>query len=344
MVEADQSSVSPLAPEPAAKEGCRQQQEEAEAQHVADKSSVSSLTPAEPAAREVRAFAFGKTQEARFFKVFLCVATAVFVLFLFSLPLLSWLFNDVFGLSANLCKTPADQIQCGNHESYVQIAEKLGRRNASGELIGCGCEEGIFRDWSCAVGTTSFSVSYFISTAPGTGAMAALSAWPMLGSWSYGAGTLRKMSQTDEGVKVQMDTLGVTLIAYQFFFGLFLINTTCIAPMFHMVVVVLFNGAAVVHYLTVAYYIGRTTKAGLYIQVSVTCAIVAMFIGIVWPIDDSWFGQHAFWLGECIGLSCGMSIAPILMYWGDTPRKKKEPSALEGAEAQAEAPVGVEAA
>jgi len=324
MAGADQSSVSLLTSKPAAKEGCRQQDGEAEAHHVA----------------------LGATPQAHLLKGLLCFSTALFVLFLFSQPMLSWLFNDVLGYAADLCETPADEIQCGNQANYVEIAEKLGRRNAAGELIGCSCEDGILRDWSCAAGATSFSISYFISTAPGTGMMAALSAWPMIGAWFYGAGTLRKMSHADGGVTAEMDILGATLIAFQLFYGLFLVNTTCVAPKFHVVSVVLFNSAAVVHYVTVAYYIGRSTQAGKYINVSVAVAIVAIFLGTVWPESPSWLGQHAFWLGECIGLSSGMSIAPILIYWGNgaTQPQEKGPSQLGGAETQAEALVGPAAA
>mmetsp|Transcript_93839 Transcript_93839/g.236449 ORF Transcript_93839/g.236449 Transcript_93839/m.236449 type:complete len:311 (+) Transcript_93839:85-1017(+) len=248
--------------------------------------------------------------------------TALFVLFLFSLPFLSWLFNDVFGFAKNLCETPAEEIQCGSGVSYVEIAEKLGRWSADGELVGCGCEDGIFRDWSCAVGTTSFSISYFISTAPGTGAMAALSAWPCIGAWFYGAGALRRLSRTEGTNAFTLDFVGGTLVAFQFFYGLFLINTTCIARTLHTISVALFNVAAVVHYLAVAYTVDRSTRAGLYITISVAVGVVAIALGAVWPESPSWLGQHAFWLGECIGLSSGMSIAPILMFFGSSDLDK----------------------
>mmetsp|Transcript_140226 Transcript_140226/g.364466 ORF Transcript_140226/g.364466 Transcript_140226/m.364466 type:complete len:316 (+) Transcript_140226:48-995(+) len=249
-------------------------------------------------------------------KGLLAFTTALFVLFLFSLPFLSWLFNDVFGFAKNLCETPAEEIQCGGGVSYVEIAEKLGRRNAAGMLVGCGCEDGILRDWSCAVGTTSFSISYFISTAPGTGAMAALSAWPCIGMWFYGAGMLRKLSNTEGTHAATLDFVGGTLVAFQFFYGLFLMNTTCLAPTFHAISVTLFNVAAVVHYLAVAYTVDRSTRAGMYITISVAVGVAAIGLGAVWPESPSWLGQHAFWLGECIGLSSGMSIAPILLFFG----------------------------
>jgi len=197
----------------------------------------------------------------------------------------------------------------------VEIAEKLGRWSTHGVLVGCGCGDGIFRDWSCAAGTTSFSISYFISTAPGTGAMAALSAWPCIGAWFYGAGALRKLSHTEGTKTVTLDFVGGSLVAFQFFFGLFLINTTCIAPNFHLISVAVFNVAAVVHYLAVAYTVDRSTRAGLYITISVAVGVAGIALGAVWPESPSWLGQHSFWLGECIGLSSGMSMAPILMFF-----------------------------
>lgn len=248
-------------------------------------------------------------------KGLLLLTTALFVLFLFSLPILSWLFNDVLGLAKDLCETPAEEIQCGSGASYMEIAEKLSRRNAHGELVGCSCEDGILQDWACAVGSGRFSISYFIATAPGTGMMAALSAWPILGMWYYGAGTLRRVSHEDGANTITLGFLEGTLIAFQFFYGLFLINTVCVEPTFHTVSVVLFILASVVHYITVAYTIGTSTRRGKFISTFVAVAVAAVVLGAVWPTSPSWLGQHAFWLGECIGLSAGMSLAPILSYF-----------------------------
>jgi len=262
-----------------------------------------------------------------FLKGLLVLATAIFVLFLFLQPVLSWLFNDVFGMVQALCETPAEEIQCGSGVSYVEIAERLDRRNANGTLIGCSCEDGFLRDYACAVGTSSFSISYFISTAPGTGAMAALSTGPMIGAWFYGAGTLRQLSHTEGSTVAKLDVLTGSLVAYQFFYGLFLINTVCIASTLHTISVVLFNMAAIVHYITVACTVDRSTRAGMYIIISVAVGVVAIGLGTLWPESPSWLGQHAFWLGECIGLTSGMSIAPILLFFGSGGPAKAPPIA-----------------
>merc|ERR550525_1157833 len=79
----------------------------------------------------------------------------------------------------------------------MKIAKALNRRR-DGHYFGCSCGEGALGDLVCPVTTNllikgetyknSFSISYFISTAPGTGMMAAFSAWPILAMWYYGAG------------------------------------------------------------------------------------------------------------------------------------------------------------
>lgn len=242
--------------------------------------------------------------------------TCVFVGFVFSQPLLSWLLNDVFGLAEDLCKTPADQITCGSGERYELVAARLGRRDAENALVGCGCEEGMLRDWACAANTGSFSISYFISTAPGTGIMAALSFWPMIGMWLYGSGTLSHLACTgsENGV---LNLITHTLVLFQFFYGLFLMNTTCIFPWSHTISVVLFNGSAAVHYLAIAYVVGWQTKVGQYLNASCIFGIVAFALGALYPESPSWLGQHAFWLGECAGLSAGMTIAPILILFDE---------------------------
>lgn len=245
-------------------------------------------------------------------KGILLFMTLLFVFFVFSQPLLSWLLNDVLGLAKDLCKTPAEQITCGSGERYELVAARLGRLDADKALVGCGCEEGILRDWACAANTTSFSISYFISTAPGTGIMAALSFWPVIGMWIYGAGTLGHLActGTEPGF---LNLITNTLVLFQFSYGLFLINTTCIFPWLHTISVVLFNGSAVVHYLAVAYVVGWQTKVGQYLNASSFLGIAAIALGSLYPASPSWFGQHAFWLGECAGLSAGMAIAPILI-------------------------------
>merc|ERR1719330_1131109 len=94
------------------------------------------------------------------------------------------------------CRTPAGEIICGDGQNYTEIALRLNRLNKDGDPVGCGCGEGVFRDYVCPINvdsvaeqhggnTTTFSISYYISTAPGTGSMSAFSAGPSLAMWYY---------------------------------------------------------------------------------------------------------------------------------------------------------------
>jgi len=229
--------------------------------------------------------------------------TLAFVVFAFGLPLWSLFFNDVLGFVRTLCTTPARDIKCGSGAPYVEIAELLGRRDANGTLVGCACEEGILRDWACAAGAPQFSISYFISTPPGTGAMAALSFWPILGQWYFGAGTLRPHGNLVIG----------SLIAFQLFYGLFLINTSCIFPAIHGRVVEAFIVAEIVHFGAIGVSVGTRTFAGKLISAALAFGVVSILVGRAFPVGPSFLGQHAFWLGECFGISAAFTVAPVLL-------------------------------
>uniref|UniRef100_A0A7S0AK55 Uncharacterized protein n=1 Tax=Pyrodinium bahamense TaxID=73915 RepID=A0A7S0AK55_9DINO len=260
-------------------------------------------------------------------KYLLLALTGALMLFIFLLTLWSWLLNDSLRFRQTLCRTPSEDIMCGDGANFTELAQRLGRQGENGRLYGCSCEEGILADWACAVDTDRFSISYFISTAPGTGAMAALSAWPVLGMWRYGAGTLRHLRLAHVGTMAEYDIVGATLAAFQLFYGLFLTNTLCVASTFHIVSVVLFIVALVVHYLLLAYLIGVGTAAGRLIVAACVAGVAAVSAGGLWPTGPSWLGQYAFWLGECIGLSAGFSIAPILILFKKPPAQPDEAEA-----------------
>merc|ERR1719219_648251 len=105
--------------------------------------------------------------------------------------------------------------------------------------------------------------------------------------------------------------LRITLGLFQFTYGLFLMNTVCMAPIFHSVSVVIFNVAMVVHYIAVSLHVGFKHSLSRVIQVMVWTAVLGIFLGAVYPVSPSWLGQHAFWLGECLGLTMGFGIAPV---------------------------------
>jgi len=250
------------------------------------------------------------------FAVFQLVMVALTVIFLFGVPFWSWFFNDYLGLIYTSCETPARFIVCGDGSNYTETAVRLGRIQ-DGEYLGCSCQDGILADWACAVDQGGFSISYFISSAPGTGMLAALTAWPIISSWLYGP--LRSVgagAQDNYSISPTLRKVcSYSQVAFQFFYGLFLINTLCVVPTLHSVVVVTFIIALIVHFATIGYAFGGVdSNRGRCIYGLVIIGTVSVLIGFFWPTGSSWWGQHAFWLGEAIGMSSAFVIAPILTY------------------------------
>mmetsp|Transcript_30297 Transcript_30297/g.87364 ORF Transcript_30297/g.87364 Transcript_30297/m.87364 type:complete len:346 (-) Transcript_30297:341-1378(-) len=254
------------------------------------------------------------------FKIFQLVMLGLLVAYVFFLPIWSWLLNDVLGEVARLCGTPASQILCSNRGNYTDIALQFGRRNQRGELVGCGCGEGVLADWSCApVEGERFSISYFISTAPGTGAMAAFSAWPIMTQWIHGVGNSKFFGEACSP-SLAADSLAYSVMWYSqlvfhCFFGLFLMSTLCIQPIAHTVVVVLFIIALVVYFVLLAIVLGVGSKVGKFVLILTIVAVAALITGFSIRGGPSWFEQHAFWLGECIGLSLAFAITPVLAWF-----------------------------
>jgi len=251
------------------------------------------------------------------FKLFQLVVLASFALFVFLLPFNSWVMNDVLGEASRLCTTPAAEIECGNGVSYPDIAMKLGRRNRHGELVGCGCGEGPLADWACAPSSDGrFSISYFISTAPGTGTMAAFSAWPIMAQWIHGVGNARMFCEQCvpyvHPSSWAYSAMWYSQLLFQLFFGLFLMNTLCVQGTAHGVVVVCFLIAQAVYFFVLAFVLGVGTKFGKLVLVVGLGGGASTLVGMLIEPGTSWLSQHAFWLGECIGLTCVFSIMPVL--------------------------------
>jgi len=252
----------------------------------------------------------GQTETVRSIsvKLVVIVCSVWMVMFTFLLPFLSFFLNDFLGYLKILCNEPAANIVCGSGVNYAQLALALGRVDADGNPIGCRCEEGYLQDWACA--ENGFSISRFISTPPGTGAMAAFSWWPCLGMWYYGQGSSRFISifSPFRGYAVI-----ATLIVFQCFFGLFLINTVCIVKNIHFGMTFSFIGAAVVHYIILSLSLGISTVRGVSINTALWFGLFSAGSGLMFEVDETWMGQHAFWLGECFGLGSAFMITPILI-------------------------------
>merc|ERR1712019_273165 len=70
-------------------------------------------------------------------KTGMVVTHLIFSVFIFGLPLWSMLLHDIY---ADKCRTPANEIACGNGANYTELVLSLGLdRTKNGQMYGCGC-------------------------------------------------------------------------------------------------------------------------------------------------------------------------------------------------------------
>lgn len=172
----------------------------------------------------------------------------------------------------------------------------------------------------------SFSVSYYIGTGPGTGAMTALSIFPILGMWGYGLGRYDDwLPNCNACVTWYLGrAVAATLTTFQIAYGGFLICTFCVYPTLHFVFVGTFIGSLALHFVLIAGIICYAAKNVSAADTALAKAIIVisvlgstfMVIGTLWQTGPSWMGQHAFWLAECIGLSTGSLLGPLVFTFG----------------------------
>lgn len=269
------------------------------------------------------------------------ISWAFLILYMYGLPWWSKVFSDKLGLWRGLCLTPAELIQCGDGQDYLQIAKQLGRER-DGQLFGCSCGEGVFAEWACPVQsargqTNHFSIGYFIATANGTGGFAAAAFLPMLFMWIYSPGAnsdtfaliRRKVQMTQspsakmEEVDRDLSLVSLTQFVFQVFFGMFMFFTVCVFPHVHDIVVLIFVLAEIVHFLAVAHLLrsSEAAEARLIVLLSVFAIVVLMISFILTKMPPSFIDVgsaiqlYAFWLGECTGLATIAAITPLLVCW-----------------------------
>ncbi len=70
-----------------------------------------------------------------------------------------------------------------------------------------------------------------------------------------------------------------------------------------------------IHFALVVFVFGGSnTIRGIVIYGLIGFAFGSVVIGSRWPVSSSWLGQHALWLGECVGLTTAFSISPVFTY------------------------------
>merc|ERR1711933_441686 len=114
----------------------------------------------------------------------------------------------------------------------------------------------------------------------------------------------RALTSMRDGKAVANNTLWFTQFMFQFFFGLFLINTECFNQFMHSTSVNFFIAALMIHYLTVDWMCGIRSRKGLLIQAIAWFGFGAEMFGYTAKLVDpaSFWGQYGFFLGECVGL------------------------------------------
>ena len=139
------------------------------------------------------------------------------------------------------------------------------------------------------------SISGFIANAHATGALASLSFTPLTLMWEYQ--DIRVVTVcTGKGKEI----LYYTLVAYQRFYGGFLVCTVNYVPMWlHTLTVVMFCTAFVIHSVMTMHYT-KPTKAGQ----------IELIIGILACACMPFSSGLGFWVCECIGYSMIMLFTP----------------------------------
>lgn len=258
-------------------------------------------------------------------RICMVVCWVQFVVFVFGLPWLSTLFNDTFGYGAILCTANGRDTECTNMDDYATWALENGRVREDGSIWACSCEEGVFADSVC-LPHKYWSISHYISTAPGTGGLVAVTAFPILFVWMYGGSNplmlaaVLKPSYTWLQRERRTALITLSQAVFQAFYGLFLFFSLCVFHDAHVIAVVCFIVAEVGHMVLLATSIGTDTKVGkVILAVTITGMTLLILLCTLAKVattlgSTATFFLYCFWLGECIGFSAILSI-PCILVW-----------------------------
>ena len=252
------------------------------------------------------------------------LGSALLSLYVLSLPLLAqWADRNA---DRRLCNT---RVECTDGGSFFW---------RTGSALGCGCGQGILGQSACPVGIWGYTVSGYIATAPGTGAMAALSAAPIAAVWQFGTGsprflqTARVWRSFEEPVPPPAWLLRVahgSLLGFTVLYGVFLLCTLCIFEELHTAAVNLFACCAILHWWSVfhIYSVYYHEKEGARLVAGLSMVVVLGFGGFLQSgylyqsaglREGLW--SHLPWACECVALTAGFAIAPVMLWYDSPPR------------------------
>lgn len=213
-----------------------------------------------------------------------------------------------------LCQLKGTDMACLNGQNLTQLLLDANRSTL------CSCGEGFFGEAICPLqAQDGYSISAFISTPFATGSMAVLSALPILGMYRF----MQLLQEDDRVAAIASPCLLAatyfTFYVFVFFWGLFLVCTTCLLPNTHNAVVLVFIVALVAHFALLAQTIRTRLKdsflafltLGL-LAVAVLSLLLGMASRFIFERYPTWWWPWGFWLGECMGLSVGFGLTPVI--------------------------------
>jgi len=232
--------------------------------------------------------------------------------------------SDKFSESYGRCTIPADQYVCTDGSNFTELALKY-RPN---HLFACGCGEGILGEGLCPRTSYGHTLSDFVSTAPGLGAMLGFAIYPLMGARQL---TFSMIKQYKPSERLGLLLYG-SLNCFQVNFIFWGICSICIYPAAHAVLTLTFLSSLIIFALTVLYMFHQAEKrVELEQKVILAGAIVSLFAIMLGAIpricltidemtfkpifsnmNNGGFGSYAFWLGEVVGLSVFFGLYPLV--------------------------------
>lgn len=205
--------------------------------------------------------------------------------------------------------------------SKVICSDNTSFFNITGSHIGCGCGQGIFGQSTCPVSTYGYTISSYISTAPATGAMACVSAFPIIAIWLFGTGS-NKFYNSYLIPNYIVILAKTTIFLFLLFFCIFLFATDCIFPNLHDIVVALFCAFGIIHYSIIAFiynFYYHDKKGCTYITYLCIISVISfcsfIFFGNLYYKYKIYHFQYLPWFFECLGVTVSFSIAPIMLLY-----------------------------
>ena len=191
--------------------------------------------------------------------------------------------------------------------------------------------------------TGGYTLSNFISLPSGTGMMACLCFFPNLFMWLSYLDVSRKiarrvsiMKQDENSTSTQKleERFGTTplkqkillwfiylsLVGYQFCFGMFLASPCMEKPRAHGIFVVAFILLAITHFMSSLIADFNWAAFLISVPTSALCAFVLTSFFVFskldgWMVRDmQGLGKYLFWMVEVVGLTAGMWFAPMYLF------------------------------